>query len=389
MDAKKLASLFDNTNFAKWFGGSKVVDESGFPLIVHHGTPNASPDVNKRYLWAKDKVASTFADKEREETAKIIQLVADRLGVGPDSKLRTGNVSIEDVISHLGLNDAETALYNALPSQRNPFHVLEENAHMLAPEDIERLTEKKFSSFDIGKAGANTQAHDAKAGAFFTPDNAMANWFTKTREFDPMTGQVKEIPGINPATYSVYLSMKNPLDLRNMPLEQAQHLIDSGLVGDMTARELRDSTRNMAGSKDWQQFFATRTGALKDAGYDGILNNVKFGGKKNQEYIAFEPTQIKSVNNRGTFDPNDPNIYRAALPFAAGAGLMSMLPSDAEAVQRIREKDAPLEDAWNPLEAFAGGVPGGLKAAAIGVLPDGAMDWAFNRIGGLMSGGGK
>ena len=27
-------------------------------------------------------------------------------------------------------------------------------------------------------------------------------------------------------------------------------------------------------------------------------------------FIALEPTQIKSVNNRGTFDPNDPSIVR-------------------------------------------------------------------------------
>jgi hypothetical protein len=38
MDAKKLASLFDNPNFAKWFGKSAVVDKTGQPLPVFHGT---------------------------------------------------------------------------------------------------------------------------------------------------------------------------------------------------------------------------------------------------------------------------------------------------------------------------------------------------------------
>lgn len=131
---------------------------------------------------------------------------------------------------------------------------------------------------------------------------------------------------------------------------------------------------------------------LEGSGYDGIFVKPIAGAGAHpghvSEYIAFEPTQIKSVNNRGTFDPNDPNIYRAALPFVAGAGLMSaMSPNEAEAAQRIRAKDAPLEDAWSPIEAFAGGLPGGIKAAAMGILPDGAMDWAFNKIGGLMSGG--
>lgn len=124
--------------------------------------------------------------------------------------------------------------------------------------------------------------------------------------------------------------------------------------------------------------------AMKKSGFDGA--RLKEGDVEN--YMVFKPTQIKSVFNEGTFDPTNPNILKAALPFAAGTGLMAaMSPSDAAAIQRIRENDAPLQEAWNPLEAFAGGLGGGVKAAAAGVLPDGAMDWAINRLGGLMSGG--
>lgn len=51
----------------------------------------------------------------------------------------------------------------------------------------------------------------------------------------------------------------------------------------------------------------------KDAGHDGlIIRNVVDDylekGKPTDVYVAFDPTQIKSVNNRGTFDPNDPRI---------------------------------------------------------------------------------
>ena len=42
----------------------------------------------------------------------------------------------------------------------------------------------------------------------------------------------------------------------------------------------------------------------KERGYDGI-----FAG---DEYIAFEPNQIKSINNRGSFDRNNPDIYYQA-----------------------------------------------------------------------------
>jgi hypothetical protein len=63
--------------------------------------------------------------------------------------------------------------------------------------------------------------------------------------------------------------------------------------------------------------------ALEQSGFDGVIDqtvNEKFGSErrvgKSMEgmdhntvhFVAFEPTQIKSVFNKGTFDPNDPNI---------------------------------------------------------------------------------
>lgn len=45
------------------------------------------------------------------------------------------------------------------------------------------------------------------------------------------------------------------------------------------------------------------TNKLKQQGYDGVINPA------NGFYVAFEPTQIKSVYNKGTFDANNPNIY--------------------------------------------------------------------------------
>jgi len=35
-------SVLDNPNFVRWFGNSKVVDARGRPLVVYHGTPDAS-----------------------------------------------------------------------------------------------------------------------------------------------------------------------------------------------------------------------------------------------------------------------------------------------------------------------------------------------------------
>ena len=60
--------------------------------------------------------------------------------------------------------------------------------------------------------------------------------------------------------------------------------------------------------------------ALKKGGYDGIVyeNIIEGGG---DSYIAFDPEQIKSIYNRGTYDPKDANILKGIAPIA-GAGLL-------------------------------------------------------------------
>jgi hypothetical protein len=106
--------------------------------------------------------------------------------------------------------------------------------------------------------------------------------------------------------------------------------------------------------------------ALKEAGYDGIV----YGGYRdaegfdiytgrNVEIIAFEPTQIKSaIGNRGTFDPEDPNIMHnprrknpkptvrydedtGELLVASGSGVrltkLGGMRSDAARVSRLAE----------------------------------------------------
>lgn len=63
-------------------------------------------------------------------------------------------------------------------------------------------------------------------------------------------------------------------------------------------------------------------------GQDGIMVNAGF----HPTYVALEPTQIKSVSNRGTFNPADPNIYRGLIPMLAGGGaLAATSPGSAQA----------------------------------------------------------
>jgi hypothetical protein len=50
---------------------------------------------------------------------------------------------------------------------------------------------------------------------------------------------------------------------------------------------------------------------LEGRGYDSVIATDDFSDKP-IEFVAFKPTQIKSaIGNRGTYDPNDPDISKA------------------------------------------------------------------------------
>lgn len=77
------------------------------------------------------------------------------------------------------------------------------------------------------------------------------------------------------------------------------------------------SKRGKAGAKEF-------TEKLKEMGHDGVI--LKYGGDDapnigNREFVVFEPTQVKSIHNRGTYNPKDPNILKGIAPIA-GAGLL-------------------------------------------------------------------
>jgi hypothetical protein len=74
----------------------------------------------------------------------------------------------------------------------------------------------------------------------------------------------------------------------------------------------------------------------KAQGYDGIIQYGKDG--EIREVVPFLKTQLKSATgNRGTYDPTDPNIMKALLPAAVGAGLMGKSMSDGSFSEFVGE----------------------------------------------------
>ena len=131
-------------------------------------------------------------------------------------------------------------------------------------------TANEFDSFDRKMIGANY--FESKDGGFF---------FTqRKRSAENYAALHSQEKGGN--VMQVYLSAKNPL-----------------------VREVDSDYLAPADFYDMHHGELTREAEL--SGNDGIV--IK-GTSGDNLYVAFSPTQIKSVNNRGTFDPSNPNIYK-------------------------------------------------------------------------------
>lgn len=114
-------------------------------------------------------------------------------------------------------------------------------------------TSSKFDTFSIDESGKNTGTAIYGRGFYFTTDKEVATkWGAKRGE---------------PIVMSVYVKLENP----NM-VKELEYPKDS-----------------------------------KEKGFDGVIAKV-WGGNE-LEIIAFEPTQIKSVDNRGTYSSDTGNIY--------------------------------------------------------------------------------
>lgn len=139
------------------------------------------------------------------------------------------------------------------------------------PLVVHHGTGEDFAAFEGDKAGETTGHMTAPLGHFFAVDRGSAERYAE-----------KAAQGV-PADERVidaYLSIKNP---KTMSLDQFM-AIDS-----------QDEARALRAS-------------LQQQGYDGI--HLTDAGKG--QWIAFDPTQIKDVGNRGTFDTGDARMKYAA-----------------------------------------------------------------------------
>lgn len=104
----------------------------------------------------------------------------------------------------------------------------------------------------------------------------------------------------NPHIMSGYLKMENPLDI----------VSDVGDWLDVDTVKEYLHEYEILSDEEFKKIntLSEITSLLQEKGYDGVIYENQYEGK-GKSYIVFNSSQFKSVDNRGTFDANNPNIY--------------------------------------------------------------------------------
>lgn len=382
--------------FKEWFGGSKVLDKNGDPLVVAHGTQRA------------DRVGNRFL--KYRATSGPMPFFTDSLKLAASYSIGKVDTSIED-------NAFEKWFYLEFDGKRVPLNIAWYYLKTEQREKIRELAPKvtfNDEATDIvveegntrGNGGYDMAIRDAKGNALVALiDSWMSSGaiFGRESELFPL---VLKKAGLDqplfydspelrlPAIYPVYLRIQNPLDTFNIPdrvydaLEQAasrryakqkmRGLGDNWGKDKITPKEWIERLRmDRVGSRlrgflgegstntshAWTSIPDWVTDTLRGLGYDGIKdssgkNNPDPNFPRHEVWIPFEPNQIKSVFNIGEFG-DGANILRARKIRRRPDNTPELVPNDAEAnpTDVARRYQTPDELRAERREAYEG-VPG-------------------------------
>jgi hypothetical protein len=263
-----LKELFDNStnSFWKWFGGSKIVD-NGVPLICYHGTSERgikSFDINKVgynkgnyghygygiYFSTDIREAVTYGDIIYKCYIKILNPFT-----GTDKQileLKSGGVGgIDDTVV---LSIDFSSFKNSFRGRSYIFNFIDSIEKMGLEKTWNNIRKDKDNNIDLD----------------------LLNDIGNLVEYTTLNKDVHGVPSY------VFDELKklniSPKLNRGFLYDQSLHWIT----------DLGNRSKEV-------------TDIIKSLGYDGIW----YGS----EIVVFKSDQIKSINNDGTWDINDDNIY--------------------------------------------------------------------------------
>lgn len=317
------------SNFKNWFRESKAVDIDGKPEVYYHGTqrPDRIGSVFYKsrahsgpmsYFTNDPEIASGYA-KGKSDDSLIVDDWSNLYSIGREKGLRSAWWQLSDKQKQDFNNKAYKSGLND-----DDVIVLDENYNYMS---------KSTYDYFLKEAKGNGLMAVFRAwieGGYFIGEEERllevfkANGVSNIKYDNPRAKL--------PAVFPVYLSMQNPLNTDNIPSKIVEGLrerskrqpgpkyMQGATPWDKESRKPEDwiwaldedikdnTTRAWTSIPDWV------TRYLKEKGYDGVLD---LGNKYSDPYlqphrvaIPFEPNQVKSKFNRGTFSTKSNNIMK-------------------------------------------------------------------------------
>ncbi|MFZ9077509.1 MAG: hypothetical protein ACO23H_03175 [Alphaproteobacteria bacterium] len=382
-------------NVKAWAEGSKLVDGSGMPIVLYHGTQrpdrigdrfrsDRATSASMAYFTTNPEVASSYAENKSDTSLEIDSM--DQIA----NAFTIDGVPMIDAWRQLSEGDKE-ALYDKLGKVYYDYdqeRYILDNEGGNAPIGIEHLVENADNPHYMGsfenprdrrlRGNLLASLFDSWIGSGMLHPH---DRYTELREIldaagiDKSRTRYDDPYGKYSAVFPVYIDMKNPLISTSVPKDLSQAILDRAEteaidwesepgadIWDKRTKEPRmwastfwDETQGALSNKNgyvWTSIPDWATEVFKQFGYDGIIDQGNKGGGKldHEVVIPFEDRQVKSATgNFGRFSDRDERItYAAADELEGQSDEQTSQPATAETATEPSAKTQPEADPIKP-----------------------------------------
>lgn len=272
-----IAPATDAKAFDRWFKQSKVVNEDGSPKVVYHGTRS---DIDGPFAFSPDAIGSANDSGFYGRGFYFTQYRGEA--------------------GYYGGNIIEAYL-----SLQNPLELSNDTGDYTFPGHFMSWVPK------LKPLGLTTPSIDREYDAYVKlnkqVDDGIEYYEMVGRDGTEGFGAKLEYESFRPdddgKTYT-YTIRSGP-DFRGKPHETREGAREQVLGELVREYEYANGRMYFTSLSDYVRTelpggSAALTKAAKAAGYDGV----HYG----DEYVAFEPEQVKAVDNQGTYNPSNPDI---------------------------------------------------------------------------------
>ena len=329
-------TLYTNPNISEFYRSNDMIGQGGFDsnallyAMRETNTPSGISDFLQAYI---DGVVRNQQDTEYGKQARS-EILAETIDKSFQSKKGTDQYNSLFTQLQRGAVEPLAPLEDAqIPNEY--FDLADENARLddIYPEYTGETIEVDGKERTVYNSDGNRIAKSAEALRNFW------RWFGDSKVVDEQGRPLVVYHGTN-AVFDTFESIPNMERIftskdrffadmygRNiMPMySKITNPLSVDFKGQNAFANIKIGEYQSEGIEDIARY-------AREQGYDGVIaTNVKDYGYKTgkeqlttDEYIPFESTQLKSVDNRGTYDIQDPNIYYDRSP-AQWRGLFNMI----------------------------------------------------------------